>query len=94
MSGFIVSLLTGLAVLLAAVLNLVPKPVLFGVFLYMGISATAGIHLLERAVLMLMPVKHHPNVPYVKKVSNREYRKDFRDTVLTTECRPSSCLKA
>lgn len=69
MSGFIVSLLTGLAVLLAAVLNLVPKAVLLGIFLYMGVSATAGIHLLERAILMLMPVKHHPNVPYVKKVS-------------------------
>lgn len=67
-SGFIVSLLIGLAVLLAAVLNLVPKAVLLGVFLYMGISATTGIHLLERTVLMLMPVKHHPNVPYVKKV--------------------------
>lgn len=68
MSGLLVSVLIGLAVLLGAVLNLVPKAVLLGVFLYMGISATAGIQLLERVVLMLMPVKHHPNVAYVKKV--------------------------
>lgn len=67
-SGFIVSLLVGLAVFLTAALNLVPKAVLLGVFLYMGISATAGIQFVERSMLFLMPVKHHPNVPYVKKV--------------------------
>lgn len=68
MSAFVVSVLIGLSVLLSAVLNLVPKAVLFGIFLYMGVSSTAGIQFLERLFLVLMPVKHHPNVPYVKKV--------------------------
>lgn len=67
-SAIVVSVLIGLSVLLGSVLNLVPKAVLFGIFLYMGISSTAGIHFLERLILVLMPVKHHPNVPYVKKV--------------------------
>ncbi|CAL4128386.1 unnamed protein product [Meganyctiphanes norvegica] len=67
-SALLVSLLVGLSVLLTPVLNLVPKPVLFGIFLYMGISSTAGIQFLERMFLFLMPVKHHPNVPYVKKL--------------------------
>lgn len=67
-SAILVSLMVGLSVLLTPVLNLVPKPVLFGIFLYMGISSTAGIQFLERMFLFLMPVKHHPNVPYVKKL--------------------------
>lgn len=68
LSAIVVSLLIGLSVLLGAVLNLVPKAVLFGIFLYMGVSSTAGIQFLERLILVLMPVKHHPNSPYVKKV--------------------------
>ncbi|XP_071527622.1 band 3 anion transport protein-like isoform X2 [Panulirus ornatus] len=67
-SAFIVSFMIGLSVLLAPALNLVPKAVLFGIFLYMGVSSTAGIQFLDRLILILMPVKHHPNLPYVKKV--------------------------
>ncbi|XP_066945584.1 anion exchange protein 3-like [Macrobrachium rosenbergii] len=67
-SGFTVALLVGLAVFLTAALNLVPKAVLLGVFLYMGISAAAAIQFVQRTMLFLMPVKYHPNVPYVKKV--------------------------
>ena len=57
-----------MAVFLAPALTLVPKSVLFGIFLYMGVSAMAGIQFLDRVILVFMPVKHHPNVPYVKKV--------------------------
>ncbi|KAF2358900.1 Bicarbonate transporter eukaryotic [Trinorchestia longiramus] len=67
-SSLFVSLLVGLSITLSALLNLVPNAVLYGVFLYMGVSATAGIQFLERCVLFFMPVKHHPNVPYVKEV--------------------------
>ena len=79
-----VSLLIGLSVLLGAVLNMVPKAVLFGIFLYMGVSSTAGIQFLERLILMLMPVKHHPNVPYVKKVSYAKYKTIFQIFQKTT----------
>ncbi|XP_076031452.1 band 3 anion transport protein-like isoform X2 [Oratosquilla oratoria] len=68
LSALVVSVLIGLSVFLTAVLNLVPKAVLFGIFLYMGVSSTAGIQFLERIFLFFMPVKHHPSVPYVKKV--------------------------
>ncbi|KAL7637478.1 UNVERIFIED_CONTAM: hypothetical protein RMT77_012206 [Armadillidium vulgare] len=71
-SALTVSALIGLSVMLYAVLNLVPTSVLLGIFLYMGISATAGIQLLERFILFFVPVKHHPNVPYVKKVRTRK----------------------
>ncbi|XP_045585982.2 LOW QUALITY PROTEIN: band 3 anion transport protein-like [Procambarus clarkii] len=68
LSGLAVAILVGLAVLFPDVVNLVPKAVLLGVFLYMGIAATAGIHFLERLVLIFMPVKYHPDTPFVKKV--------------------------
>lgn len=54
---------------MAPLLRQVPLAVLFGVFLYMGISALSGIHLYERFLLIFMPVKHHPDFPFVRKVS-------------------------
>jgi solute carrier family 4 anion exchanger 2 len=44
--------------------------VLFGVFLYMGISSTNGIQFFERFKLFFMPVKHHPQAAYVRRVSS------------------------
>eukprot|EP00091_Calanus_sinicus_P005835 TRINITY_DN16369_c1_g1_i1.p1 TRINITY_DN16369_c1_g1~~TRINITY_DN16369_c1_g1_i1.p1 ORF type:complete len:103 (-),score=22.41 TRINITY_DN16369_c1_g1_i1:464-745(-) len=41
---------------------------LFGVFLYMGVSGMNGVQFFDRLTLCFMPVKHHPNVSYVKKV--------------------------
>lgn len=41
---------------------------LFGIFLYMGVTSLNGIQFYERLQLLLMPPKHHPDVPYVKKV--------------------------
>ena len=68
-SALAVSLLVGISVVLAAALEQVPFAVLYGVFLYMGISGIAGIQLFDRLFLMLMPVKHHPRVGYCKRVS-------------------------
>lgn len=68
-SSLVVSVMVGLSILGASLLTLVPNAVLYGVFLYMGVSATAGIQLLERTILYFVPVKHHPtNKPYVKLV--------------------------
>lgn len=41
---------------------------LFGIFLYMGVTSLNGIQFYERLQLLLMPPKHHPDLPYVKKV--------------------------
>jgi solute carrier family 4 anion exchanger 2 len=54
---------------MAPLLRLVPMSVLFGVFLYMGISSTNGIQFFERFKLFFMPVKHHPQAAYVRRVS-------------------------
>lgn len=68
LTNLTVSLLIGLSVLMAPLLRKVPVAVLFGVFLYMGISSMSGIQLFERIQLLFMPVKHHPAVPYVRRV--------------------------
>ncbi|XP_076327328.1 band 3 anion transport protein-like [Tachypleus tridentatus] len=67
-TNLLVSILIGLSVLMAPLLRKVPVAVLFGVFLYMGVSSMSGIQLFERLQLLFMPVKHHPDVPYVHRV--------------------------
>ncbi|XP_065160163.1 band 3 anion transport protein isoform X3 [Atheta coriaria] len=67
-SALTVSLLVGLSVLMAPLLRLVPMSVLFGVFLYMGVASTDGIQFFDRMKLFFMPVKHHPQASYVRRV--------------------------
>lgn len=61
--------MVGGSVAMAPLLRLVPMAVLFGVFLYMGISSIDGIQFFERLKLVFMPVKHHSEAPYVRHVS-------------------------
>ncbi|XP_026322255.1 anion exchange protein 2 isoform X3 [Hyposmocoma kahamanoa] len=68
LTGLLVSVLVGISVLASGWLRLVPMAVLFGVFLYMGISALGGIQFWDRCILLFKPVKHHPQVPYVRRV--------------------------
>lgn len=68
-SALAVAVLVGISVLMGPLLRLIPMSVLFGVFLYMGISSMDGIQFFERLKLFFMPVKHHPNAAYVKRVS-------------------------
>lgn len=51
------------------VLRLIPLAVLFGIFLYMGVTSLTGIQLYERITLMVTPAKHHPDHIYVTKVT-------------------------
>ncbi|CAG0879882.1 unnamed protein product [Darwinula stevensoni] len=67
-TSLVVAILVGVSVAMAPILRRVPLAVLFGVFLYMGISSTNGIQLFERLRLLFMPVKHHPSVNYVRRV--------------------------
>ena len=56
--------------MMGQVLRNIPLAVLFGIFLYMGLSVTAGIQLFERMQLFFMPAKHHPMVSYIRQVSS------------------------
>jgi len=67
-SALLVSIMLGLSVLLSPALKQVPFAVLFGVFLYMGVSSINGIQFFDRLALLFVPVKHHPMVSYVRRV--------------------------
>ncbi len=62
------------------VLRHIPLAVLFGIFLYMGITSLTGIQLYERITLMVTPAKHHPDHIYVTKVST--FSRDFEVVVM------------
>lgn len=58
----------GMSMVMTDVLRLIPLAVLFGIFLYMGVTSLTGIQLYERITLMVTPAKHHPDHIYVTKV--------------------------
>lgn len=64
-----VAIMIGLSVLMSPLLRRVPMAVLVGVFLYMGAASIDGIQFFDRIKLLFMPVKHHPQASYVRKVS-------------------------
>lgn len=47
MSTLIMSILTGLSVFLTSVLSFIPMAVLYGVFMFMGVSALGGLQVLH-----------------------------------------------
>ncbi|NXL07575.1 B3A2 protein, partial [Mesembrinibis cayennensis] len=67
-TGLLVAVLVGLSIVIGDLLREIPLAVLFGIFLYMGVTSLNGIQFYERLQLLLMPPKHHPDVTYVKKV--------------------------
>lgn len=60
----------GMSIVMTEVLRLIPLAVLFGIFLYMGVTSLTGIQLYERITLMVTPAKHHPDHIYVTKVTH------------------------
>ncbi|XP_025296047.3 band 3 anion transport protein isoform X1 [Canis lupus dingo] len=67
-SGLLVAVLVGVSILMGPILSLIPLAVLFGIFLYMGVTSLSGIQLFDRVLLLFKPPKYHPDVPYVKRV--------------------------
>ncbi|XP_073713562.1 solute carrier family 4 member 1a (Diego blood group) [Misgurnus anguillicaudatus] len=67
-SGILVAVLVGVSILMEPVLKMIPLTALFGIFLYMGITSLSGIQLWDRVLLLFMPKKHHPRVPFVTHV--------------------------
>ncbi|NXP55323.1 S4A4 protein, partial [Heliornis fulica] len=71
LTGLAVFVLTGLSVFMAPILKHVPMPVLYGVFLHMGMAALNTIQLTDRMRLLLIPAKHQPDLPYLHHVPLR-----------------------
>uniref|UniRef100_A0A8C4RXV4 Anion exchange protein n=1 Tax=Erpetoichthys calabaricus TaxID=27687 RepID=A0A8C4RXV4_ERPCA len=67
-TGLLVAILVGLSIVIGNLLKQIPIAVLFGIFLYMGVTSLNGIQLYDRMMLLLMPPKYHPDHTYVRKV--------------------------
>ncbi|XP_026041589.1 sodium bicarbonate cotransporter 3-like isoform X3 [Astatotilapia calliptera] len=67
-TGFMIFFLMGCSVFMTSVLKFIPMPVLYGVFLYMGVSSLKGIQLFDRIKLFGMPAKHQPDLIYLRYV--------------------------
>ncbi|KAA0717382.1 Electrogenic sodium bicarbonate cotransporter 1 [Triplophysa tibetana] len=71
-TGVIVFILTGLSVFMSPILKFIPMPVLYGVFLYMGVASLNGVQFMDRLKLLLMPAKHQPDLIYLRHVPLRK----------------------
>ncbi|KAM9329770.1 electrogenic sodium bicarbonate cotransporter 1 [Gastrophryne carolinensis] len=70
-TGVMVFILTGISVFMAPILKFIPMPVLYGVFLYMGVASLNGVQFMDRLKLLLMPAKHQPDFIYLRHVPLR-----------------------
>ncbi|XP_006891223.1 PREDICTED: anion exchange protein 4 [Elephantulus edwardii] len=68
LTGLAVFILTGVSIFLAPVLKFIPMPVLYGIFLYMGVAALNSIQFTKRVQLLLMPAKHQPDLLLLRHV--------------------------
>ncbi|XP_076245508.1 na[+]-driven anion exchanger 1 isoform X1 [Calliopsis andreniformis] len=64
----LIFLMIGCSVLLTPMLKHIPMPVLFGVFLYMGVASLKGLQFFDRILIMLMPVKYQPDYMFLRQV--------------------------
>ncbi|XP_069037682.1 electrogenic sodium bicarbonate cotransporter 4 isoform X5 [Lepisosteus oculatus] len=71
LTGIMVFVLTGVSIFMAPILQYIPMPVLYGVFLYMGVASLNGIQFWDRCKLYLMPAKHQPDYIYLRHVPLR-----------------------
>ncbi|XP_029294885.1 electrogenic sodium bicarbonate cotransporter 1 isoform X3 [Cottoperca gobio] len=71
-TGVVVFILTGLSVFMSPILKFIPMPVLYGVFLYMGVASLNGVQFMDRLKLLLMPAKHQPDLVYLRHVPLRK----------------------
>jgi solute carrier family 4 (sodium bicarbonate cotransporter), member 7 len=69
LTSLAVSILLGLSVFFTSVLKYIPMPVLYAVFLYMGVSTLAGLEVVDRILIILMPAKYQPDYPFLKHVN-------------------------
>ncbi|XP_069356603.1 electroneutral sodium bicarbonate exchanger 1 isoform X7 [Maniola hyperantus] len=67
----LIFLTIGCSVVLTPVLCLIPMPVLFGVFLYMGVASLKGLQFFDRILIMFMPQKYQPDHMFLRQVPIR-----------------------
>ncbi|NXJ86553.1 S4A8 protein, partial [Trogon melanurus] len=71
-TGLMSFVLVGCSVFLTSLLKFIPMPVLYGIFLDMGVSSLGGMQFFDRLKLFAMPVKHQPDFTYLRHVPLRK----------------------
>ena len=66
LTGLFAHMLLGLVMVFLDVLKLLPLPVLYGVFLFMGLSSLVGMQMWHRFCLFFMQPSQYPDHVYVK----------------------------
>ena len=66
-SGLLIHILIGLSLLALPLLQLTPKAVLYGLFLYMGVVSIRGNQFFERLCLLLMVKDLYPQTHYIRR---------------------------
>lgn len=61
-------ILCGLSIFFTPVLQRIPMAVLYGVFLYMGVSSLHGSQFIDRIAIMFMPQKYQPDYMFLRRV--------------------------
>ncbi|KAM9585581.1 sodium-driven chloride bicarbonate exchanger-like [Morphnus guianensis] len=71
-TGLLIFVLMVCSVFFTSVLKFIPMPVLYGVFLYVGVSLLRGIQFFDRLKLFWMPAKHQLDFIYLRHVPLRK----------------------
>ena len=53
------------------IFQLIPMSVLYGVFLFMGVSSMVGVQLIQRILIIFMPPKYQPDYMFLRTVPLR-----------------------
>lgn len=64
----VIAAMMGLSVFFTPVLKCIPMPVLYGVFLFMGISSLKGSQFFDRILIVFMPQKYQPDYIFLRHV--------------------------
>ncbi|CAB0031581.1 unnamed protein product, partial [Trichogramma brassicae] len=71
-TAILIFLMIGCSVLLTPMLKHIPMPVLFGVFLYMGVASLKGLQFFDRILIIFMPQKYQPDYMFLRQVPIRK----------------------
>ena len=67
LTGFLAHLLMMMSLLALNLLKLIPMPVLYGVFLFMGLASLPGIQFWQRILMFFQePARYNDSVPFIK----------------------------
>ena len=62
----LIGITMGLSVFLVGIFKYIPMAVLYGVFLYMGITSLGGLQVIDRILILAMPAKYQPDYMYLR----------------------------